>query len=116
MTGIRVVLVEPEIPPNTGNIARTCVAVGCELHLVKPLGFSLENKYLKRAGLDYWEDLKLLVHENLEAFLSYVQKDGGRLVFTTKKAGKIYTQFSFKEGDFLLFGSEKFISLKENCY
>ena len=66
---LNVVLVEPEIPQNTGNIARTCAAIGAKLHLVKPLGFSIDDKHLKRAGLDYWDKLDIEIHENLEEFL-----------------------------------------------
>jgi tRNA (cytidine/uridine-2'-O-)-methyltransferase len=106
MHGLRVVLFNPEIPPNTGNIARTCVATATQLHLIKPLGFSLENKYLKRAGLDYWEELKLVVHENWDEFLKYSQEHSGRFIFVTKKAGQIYSQFSYQKGDYLIFGSE----------
>ena len=64
----RIVLVEPEIPQNTGNIARTCAATGCELHLIRPLGFEISDKYLKRAGLDYWDLVTVRVHENFAAF------------------------------------------------
>lgn len=67
---INIVMVEPEIPQNTGNIARTCAATGAKLHLVKPLGFSIDDKYLKRAGLDYWDKLEIEVHENLQEFLN----------------------------------------------
>ena len=71
---LNIVMVEPEIPQNTGNIARTCAAIGAKLHLVKPLGFEITDKYLKRAGLDYWDKLEIEEHENLKAFLDLLQK------------------------------------------
>ncbi len=74
----RVVLIHPQIPPNTGNIARTCAATGTELHLVGPLGFEISDRYLKRAGLDYWPYVKLHYHQNLEAFKTMHQQRGGR--------------------------------------
>ncbi|MCX7991483.1 MAG: tRNA (cytidine(34)-2'-O)-methyltransferase [Proteobacteria bacterium] len=99
----RVVLLNPEIPPNTGNIARLCVATDCELHLIKPLGFSLSDKYLKRAGLDYWDHLKLFVHSSFKDFLSV--KDG-ELYFFSSKGIKIYTEIEYNEKDYLIFGAE----------
>lgn len=101
---IHVVLVEPQIPPNTGNIARFCAALSCRLHLIHPLGFSLEDRYLKRAGLDYWPHVELYQHESLNHFLnSYPQ---GHFYYLTTKSNRPYTSASFKEGDFLFFGSE----------
>ena len=101
---LHIVLVEPEIPQNTGNIARTCAATGSELHLVKPLGFSIDDKSLKRAGLDYWPFVKLEVHESLAAFM---EKYGDRrLYLATTKGKRLYTEVSFCDGDFLLFGRE----------
>ncbi|NLO76388.1 MAG: tRNA (uridine(34)/cytosine(34)/5-carboxymethylaminomethyluridine(34)-2'-O)-methyltransferase TrmL [Clostridia bacterium] len=99
-----IVLVEPEIPANTGNIARTCAVTGCSLHLVEPLGFSLEDKYLKRAGLDYWSLLDIHLYKNLEEFLQ--GKDPNLLFLATKKATKSYTETSFPPGAYLLFGKE----------
>lgn len=99
-----IVLVEPEIPPNTGNIARTCAATGTKLHLVKPLGFSIEDKHLKRAGLDYWEHVDVTVHESLEAFMEAHGHE--KLYFATTKGGKRYTDIAYEDGGFLLFGKE----------
>lgn len=101
---LNVVLVEPEIPQNTGNIARTCAATGTSLHLVKPLGFSIDDKHLKRAGLDYWNLLDLHVYENLDEF--FQKNEGSKFYFVTTKGIQSYTDFSFEEGAFLLFGKE----------
>lgn len=99
-----VVLVEPEIPPNTGNISRTCAITGLKLHLVKPLGFSIDDRSVKRAGLDYWDHLDLEVHESLNAFL---EKYGSRrLYLATTHGGVRYTDVSYERGSFLLFGKE----------
>lgn len=101
---IHIVLVEPEIPPNTGNIARSCAATGSVLHLVKPLGFSIDDKSLKRAGLDYWPFVKLQIHENLEAFME--ENQGRRMFLATTKGGKKYTDVEFCHEDMILFGRE----------
>ena len=101
---LHIVFVEPEIPPNTGNIARTCAATDTKLHLVKPLGFKIDDKSLKRAGLDYWPYVKLEVHESLDAFM---EKYGGgerRLFLATTKGGHIYTEFQYRDEDMFLFG------------
>jgi len=101
---LHIVLVEPEIPPNTGNIARTCAATDTVLHLVEPLGFSIDDKAVRRAGLDYWPYVKLEVHESLDAFL---EKYGDRtLHLATTKGGKRYTDAVFKDEDMILFGRE----------
>lgn len=101
---LHIVLVEPEIPPNTGNIARTCAATNTTLHLVEPLGFSIEEKAVKRAGLDYWPYVKLEVHKDLSAFLD---KYGDRNMYlATTKGGAVYTQVRYRDGDMLLFGKE----------
>lgn len=101
---IHIVFVEPEIPPNTGNIARTCAATGSVLHLVEPLGFSIDDKSVKRAGLDYWPYVKLEVHESLEAFLhKYGQR---RMFLATTKAKKHYGEIQYRDGDMILFGKE----------
>lgn len=101
---IHVVLVEHEIPPNTGNIARSCAATGAVLHLVKPLGFSIDDKSLKRAGLDYWPFVKLEVHDSLDEFM---RKYGNKRLFLATTKGKHkYTDISFKDGDMILFGRE----------
>ena len=101
---LNIVFVQPEIPPNTGNIARTCAATDTKLHLVKPLGFSIDDKHLKRAGLDYWPYVDLEIHESLEAFMEkYGHK---RLWLATTRGGQIYTAASFEDEDFILFGRE----------
>ncbi|MGI6217531.1 MAG: tRNA (cytidine(34)-2'-O)-methyltransferase [Coriobacteriales bacterium] len=105
-----VVLVEPEIPANTGNIGRTCVVTGSRLHLVEPIGFSLDDKMLHRAGLGYWNSLDLVVHDSWQAFLDYcgfsVGDPNPRLHLLTKKAKKVYSTASYNDGDFLVFGKE----------
>jgi tRNA (cytidine/uridine-2'-O-)-methyltransferase len=102
----QVVLVNPLIPPNTGNIARTCAATATELHLVGPLGFEISDRYLKRAGLDYWPYVKLNYHESLEAFKDQHQQRGGRLLGFSVRGNSNYAQFQFKADDWLVFGSE----------
>lgn len=101
---IHIVLVEPEIPPNTGNIARSCAATGAKLHLVKPLGFSIDDKTLKRAGLDYWPYVDLEVHESLEEFLKKY-KDMPMYLATTKGIRR-YTDVFYEENAMILFGRE----------
>ena len=101
---IHIVLVEPEIPPNTGNIARSCAATGAALHLVKPLGFSIDDKSLKRAGLDYWPYVDVTVHESLEEFMK--EYEDRKMYLATTKGGSIYTDVSFEDGDMILFGKE----------
>ncbi|MFN6561581.1 MAG: tRNA (cytidine(34)-2'-O)-methyltransferase [Nostoc sp. ChiSLP01] len=102
----QVVLVNPQIPPNTGNIARTCAATGTELHLVGPLGFEISDRYLKRAGLDYWPYVKLHYHESLEAFKIVHQERGGRWLGYSVAGNINYVSFKFQADDWLLFGSE----------
>ncbi|MGK7949394.1 MAG: tRNA (cytidine(34)-2'-O)-methyltransferase [Xenococcaceae cyanobacterium] len=102
----RVVLVQPEIPPNTGNIARTCAATNTELHLVGPLGFELSDRYLKRAGLDYWPLVDLHYHQNLENFRAVHQQKGGRLIGFSVRGNKNYLDCQYREDDWLLFGCE----------
>ncbi|MBR3273497.1 MAG: tRNA (uridine(34)/cytosine(34)/5-carboxymethylaminomethyluridine(34)-2'-O)-methyltransferase TrmL [Clostridia bacterium] len=101
---MHIVLVNPEIPQNTGNIARTCAATGAKLHLIEPLGFELSDKYLKRAGLDYWHMVTFEVHESWEAFLT--ANPGGRLHFATTKAPRDYCAATYGPDDFLVFGRE----------
>ena len=101
---IHIVLVEPEIPPNTGNIARTAAATDSVLHLVKPLGFSLDEKSLRRAGLDYWPYVSLEVHESLSAFME--EYGNRRMWLSTTKGEKLYTQAEFRDEDLILFGRE----------
>lgn len=104
MTHVHVVLHEPEIPQNTGNIARTCAATGSSLHLIKPLGFSLDDKYMKRAGLDYWNLLDIHVYENLEEF--YEKNPGADIYYFSKKAHHVYTEVAYPEEVYLMFGKE----------
>ena len=99
-----IVLVEPEIPQNTGNIARTCAATGARLHLVKPMGFEITDKHLKRAGLDYWHLLDITYYENIADF--FEKNKNGRFFYSTTKAPKSYTEVSFLDEDFILFGKE----------
>jgi tRNA (cytidine/uridine-2'-O-)-methyltransferase len=99
-----IVLVEPEIPPNTGNVARLCGATGTVLHLVGKLGFSLDDRYLKRAGLDYWPLVKVHTWPDLAALREAYPV--ARLVYTSKKAAQVYADFAFRPGDFLVFGKE----------
>lgn len=101
---LNLVLVEPEIPQNTGNIARTCAATGCRLHLVRPLGFAVTDKHLKRAGLDYWADVEVVFHDSLDAFLDCHGRE--RLWLATTKAERAYDQVAYADEDWLLFGRE----------
>ena len=103
---LHIVFVQPEIPPNTGNIARTCAATGSVLHLVKPFGFSIDDKSLKRAGLDYWPFVKLEVHESLDAFMQKYGQGDRRLFLATTKGGHIYTEPQYRDEDMFLFGRE----------
>ena len=100
-----VVLVEPEIPPNTGNIGRLCLATRSKLHLVKPLGFSLDNRKLRRAGLDYWEEVALELWDSFDA-LRRAQPSATRYFFLTTKSKRPYYEVRFQKDDFLVFGRE----------
>jgi len=99
-----VVLVEPEIPPNTGNAGRLCLAAQSTLHLIKPLGFSLDDRQLKRAGLDYWNEIDLKIWDSFAQLQS--QNPTGRYFFLTTKSGRPYFEIAFEAGDFLVFGRE----------
>ena len=101
-----VVLFQPQIPPNTGNIARTCAATETELHLIGPLGFEISDRYLKRAGLDYWPYVKLHNHDSWEKFCSFKTARSGRLLAFSVRGKDCYSQFTFQEDDWLLFGRE----------
>lgn len=101
---INVVLVEPEIPQNTGNIARTCAACGARLHLIGPLGFSIEDKYLKRAGLDYWHLVDVRRYSSIADFVNCVPK--AHSVYVSKKAGIVYSDYHYPADSFLWFGKE----------
>lgn len=103
-TVFNIVLVEPEIPQNTGNVVRTCAATGCRLHLVRPLGFEVSDKYLKRAGLDYWHYVDITYYNSLDEFLEKTK--GSRLFFFTSKARRAHSEARFCDGDFLVFGKE----------
>jgi tRNA (cytidine/uridine-2'-O-)-methyltransferase len=100
----QVVLVEPEIPPNTGNVARLCAAVRIPLHLVEPLGFKMTDRHLKRAGLDYWDFVEVHRHSSLEDLISTIPSRN--LCFFSKKARRPYVEAEFSRNDFLVFGSE----------
>lgn len=99
-----IVLVEPEIPQNTGNIARTCAATGTRLHLVRPLGFEIDDKKLKRAGLDYWHLLGVKYHDSLQAF--FEEENPQRFFLASTKSQQTHTDVSYQDGDYLLFGKE----------
>lgn len=101
---MNIVLVEPEIPNNTGNISRTCAVTGSSLHLVRPLGFSTDDKHLKRAGLDYWQYLDLHYYDSFDEVLQ--AHPNGRFFFATTKAKRFYTEIAFQPDDFLVFGKE----------
>lgn len=104
MNKLNIVLVEPQIPQNTGNIARTCAATGASLHLVKPMGFTVDDKKLKRAGLDYWYLLDITYYDGIEDF--YEKNKGGNFFYFTTKGQHIYSDISFPENTFLIFGRE----------
>lgn len=102
----KVVLFQPQIPPNTGNIARTCAATKTELHLVGPLGFEISDRYLKRAGLDYWPYVNLHSYHSWEDFAAQQTTQGGRLIAFSVRGQVNYVQFAFQANDWLLFGRE----------
>jgi len=101
---MNVVLVEPEIPQNTGNIARTCAVVGARLHLIRPFGFMLSDRRLRRAGADYWSEVDLVVHDDLEGFFQMISAE--RCLFFSAKAGRAFTQIPAEGDAFLIFGKE----------
>ena len=101
---INIVLLEPEIPANTGNIGRTCVATGTRLHLIEPLGFSLSEKALKRAGMDYWSELDVTTYVNFEDFLA--RNPGAKLYFATTKGKHIYSDAQYEDNCYIMFGKE----------
>lgn len=117
---MNIVLMEPEIPANTGNIGRTCVATGTRLHLIEPMGFSLNEKQLKRAGLDYWNDLDIEVYGNYEEFLE--RNSFPKIYMATTKAVKAYSHVRYEPDCFIMFGKEStgipedlLLNNKENC-
>ena len=104
MAELNIVLHEPEIPANTGNIGRTCVATGTKLHLIEPLGFSLSEKHLKRAGMDYWKDLDVTVYENWEDFCK--RNPGAKIYYATTKGRHVYSDVHYEPDCFIMFGKE----------
>jgi tRNA (cytidine/uridine-2'-O-)-methyltransferase len=121
MLGINIVLHEPEIPQNTGNIARICIATGAKLHLIKPLGFSLDDKHLKRAGLDYWKRVDVTYYESFDDFLKVISPKN--LYLFTKKAPRSYDKINFSGEVYLVFGKETYglyeeilDEFQERCY
>lgn len=101
---LNIVLVEPEIPQNTGNIVRTCAAIGASLHLIRPLGFSVEDKYLKRAGLDYWDEVDIQYYDSFNQLKE--KFPGDTFYYATTKAVNTYADIRYRENDFLVFGKE----------
>ncbi|MGN0517869.1 MAG: tRNA (cytidine(34)-2'-O)-methyltransferase [Acutalibacteraceae bacterium] len=104
MSTLNIVMVEPEIPQNTGNVARTCAATGARLHLVRPLGFTPDDKKLKRAGLDYWHFLDITYYDNLTDF--FEKTKGGKYYFFSTKAPNVYSDMSYPDNCYILFGKE----------
>ena len=120
MIKLNIVLHEPEIPQNTGNIVRTCAATGTKLHLIKPLGFSVDDKYLNRAGLDYWNEVDITYYENYEDFLAKAKPK--RVIMATTKSECVHSDYTYEDGDYIMFGKETkgipeeiLIDNKENC-
>lgn len=120
MAKLNIVLLEPEIPANTGNIGRTCVATDTKLHLIEPLGFSLSEKALKRAGMDYWKDLDVTTYLDYEDFLE--KNPNAKIYYATTKALKTYTDVQYEEDCYIMFGKESagipeeiLVEHKENC-
>ena len=117
---INIVLLEPEIPANTGNIGRTCVAAGAKLHLIEPLGFSLSEKALKRAGMDYWKDLDVSTYIDYREF--FEKNPGAKIYMATTKARKVYTEVSYEPDCYIMYGKESagipeeiLVNNRENC-
>ncbi len=117
---LNIVLLEPEMPANTGNIGRTCVAAGARLHLIEPMGFLINDKMLKRAGLDYWHKLDVTTYVNFEDFLE--KNQGAKIYMATTKSKQKYTDVSYEEDAYIMFGKESagipeelLLANKENC-
>lgn len=117
---MNIVLLEPEIPQNTGNIGRTCCATGTRLHLIEPMGFRINEKSLKRAGMDYWENLDVTIYDSYRDFVE--KNPSAKIWFATTKATKKYTDVKFSDNDFIMFGKESagipeeiLVENKENC-
>ena len=120
MAGLNIVLHEPEIPSNTGNIGRTCVATGTRLHLIEPLGFRLNEKEIKRAGMDYWKDLDVMTYIDYRDFLE--KNPGAKIYMATTKAQKMYTEVNYEPDCYIMFGKESagipeelLVQNRENC-
>lgn len=101
---LNIVLLEPEMPANTGNIGRTCVATGAKLHLIRPLGFCLNEKMIKRAGLDYWDKLNVTIYDDYQDFL--IKNPDAKVYMATTKAHKVYTEVEFESNAYIMFGKE----------
>ena len=117
---LNIVLLEPEIPANTGNIGRTCVATNTRLHLIEPLGFRLDEKALRRAGMDYWKDLDVTTYIDYQDFLD--KNPGAKIYMATTKAEKVYTDVAYEEDCYIMFGKESagipeeiLVENQENC-
>ena len=117
---MNIVLLEPEIPQNTGNISRTCAVTHSTLHLIKPLGFSVDDKYLKRSGLDYWQFLDVRYYENFDDFIE--KNPNARIFMATTKSKQMYTEVEYSEDDYIMFGKESagipeeiLLKYKETC-
>ena len=117
---MNIVLHQPEIPQNTGNIGRTCVATDTALHLIRPLGFNVDDKSLKRAGMDYWKDLRVYYYDSFGDFIE--KNPDARIIMATTKAQKTYCDIEYKADDFIMFGSEGsgipeeiLLEYKQNC-
>lgn len=117
---LNIVLLEPEIPANTGNIGRTCAATGTRLHLIEPLGFSLSEKALKRAGMDYWNEVDVITYIDYQDFLS--KNPGAKIYMATTKARRVYTEVSYEDDCYIMFGKESagipeeiLVENQENC-
>ena len=120
MAKLNIVLFEPEIPANTGNIGRTCVATGTRLHLIEPLGFSLSEKALKRAGMDYWKDLDVTVYDDWKDFCD--RNPGAKIYYATTKAKHVYSEVNYEADAYIMFGKESagipeeiLVENEENC-
>lgn len=101
---LNIVFYQPEMPSNTGNIGRSCLLTGSRLHLIRPFPFHLDDKSLKRAGMDYWKDVDLVIHDSYEDFCEYAK--GARIYFATTKAKKYYHEIDYQDGDYIMFGPE----------
>ena len=101
---LNIVLYEPEIPANTGNIGRTCVATGTRLHIIEPMGFIINDKTLKRAGMDYWDDLDVTIYDDWNDFIT--RNEGANIFMATTKARQVYSDVSYSDGDYIMFGKE----------